>query len=258
MCIHTGELIDEMTHSLTEHVAQYLQVAIINGLLRPGELITEPEIAERLGVSRTPVREAMARLQAIGLIERTPGKYGTRVRAMSSAEAVQILQVRLILESAALEIACVTASEESLRPLRALLEIERQRIDAGELLLLKEEGWRFHEKLIALTGNKMLQELATQVNDRFSSQIVSVPPSREREELSYQDHTELVNAIARRDAKRAKEIIKHHIQRVIGAFEDSRLQSVSEGTSEYLDDIVRQIQRKTQQKRRGHSGRQMV
>ena len=96
------------------------------------------------------------------------------------------------------------------------------------------------------------------MNDRFSSQIVSVPPSREREELSYQDHTELVNAIARRDAKRAKEIIKHHIQRVIGAFEDSRLQSVSEGTSEYLDDIVRQIQRKTQQKRRGHSGRQMV
>ena len=149
--VHTyRELIDEMTYSLTEHVAQYLQVAIINGLLRPGELITEPEIAERLGVSRTPVREAMARLQAIGLIERTPGKYGTRVRAMSSAEAVQILQVRLILESAALEIACVTGG--GLRPLRALLEIERQRIDAGELaaqggrVALSRETHRSHRQ----------------------------------------------------------------------------------------------------------------
>ncbi len=236
-----------MTHSLTEYVAQYLQVAIINGLLRPGELITEPEIAERLGVSRTPVREAMARLQAIGLIERTPGKYGTRVRAMSPDEAVQILQVRLILESAALEIACATATEESLEPLRELLRIERQRIDAGELVLLKERGWWFHESLIALAGNKMLQELATQVHERFSSQIVSVPPSREREELSYQDHTQLVEAIALRDAEGAKETIKRHIERVVKVFEHSRSQLVGEGTSEYLDNIVQQIQRKTQQ-----------
>ncbi len=247
-----------MSHSLTEHVVQYLQVAIINGLLRPGELITEPEIAEKLGVSRTPVREAMARLQAIGLIERTPGKYGTRVRAMSSSEALQILQVRLILESAALEIACVAATEEDLKPLRALLEIERQRIDAGEFVLLKEEGWRFHEKLIALTGNRMLQELATQVHDRFSSQIVSVPPSREREELSYQDHTELVDAIERRDAGRAKQTINRHIKRVMRVYEDSQSQSVSESTSEYLDNIVQQIQQKTQQTQRGQSGRQMA
>lgn len=247
-----------MSHSLTEHVAQYLQVAIINGLLRPGELITEPEIAEKLGVSRTPVREAMAKLQAIGLIERTPGKYGTRVRAISLSEALQILQVRLILESAALEIACVTATEEDLKPLRALLETERQRIDSGEFVLLKEEGWRFHEKLIALTGNRTLQELATQVHDRFSSQIVSVPPSREREDLSYQDHTELVDAIERRDAERAKQIIRRHIQRVMRVYEDSQSQSVSEGTSEYLDNIVRQIQQKAQQTQRGQSGRQMA
>ena len=236
-----GGLDIQTDRSMAQHVAHYLEVAVHNGVFRPGEILSETRLAEELGVSRTPVREAITRLQGIGLFERIPGRYGIRVRPMSLDRALEIVEVRQILETASVEMACERASEESLRQLSNLLDKGRRQLDAGELLSWKKEGWGFHASIISLAGNAILGEVAEQLHERMRSLIVSSPPSREREESSYIDHYELVQAIRAKEVERAKEIVKRHIGRIRENLMNSSSSLRAEETAAYLRSIVERM-----------------
>lgn len=198
--------------SSAESAYRALKKLILDNELPAGSQLLEQEAAERLGMSRTPVREAMVRLEKDGVVEIRP-RHGMRVLPVSSDDMREIYQVLTALESAAAEAVArrgVTPAE--LASLRALVTDMETALDRDDL-----DGWadadkRFHRLLVTLTGNQRLQQMVSQLDEQAHRARVLTLRLRPKPVNSIRDHARLVAAIARRDAERAHRI--HHDHRI--------------------------------------------
>ena len=191
-------------------VSVYDQVRefVLRNVLGPGEPLTETALAERLGVSRTPIREALKRLEQDGLVERH-GR-GVRVRVRSPEEILEIYEVRVALEAAAARGAALRRTDLDLSRLRA---IHTEMLALSESQQDERVTWntRFHEALRRASHNATLEEfmvrLVSQVS-RYPQTTLSYPG---RWDLILREHEEMISAIADRDADRAGSIAAEHM-----------------------------------------------
>lgn len=190
----------------------YLQLSeeIINGELPPGTALVEAQLANRLGVSRTPIREALSRLEQEGFVERHD--RGLRVRTRSIEEIMEIYEIRVELEAIA---ARAAARKRSDLDLMLIEKAHRNMCEAtasgtGEMV---EVNRAFHTALWRAGGNKTLADLLARLNiqlQRYHSTTLSEPG---RWDEANREHGELVDAIREQDADRAADIARAHIGR---------------------------------------------
>jgi DNA-binding GntR family transcriptional regulator len=168
-----------------------LHAAIVAGELSPGERLVEGELAERLGVSRGAVREAIMRLGHEGIVVRERNR-GARVRRFTPAEAIEILEARAALESLAAGYAAIRRTEDEARELRGLVADMARLLDHGELLSISERNAVLHRRIL---------EIRTVL-------APGRPPS------SLAEHDRIVSAIAAHDRGGAERAMRDHLTNV--------------------------------------------
>jgi DNA-binding GntR family transcriptional regulator len=205
----------EQPRSVRERIADALRAAVITGELRPGEIYSAPMLAERFGVSATPVREAMLDLVREGMVEPVRNK-GFRVTELSDAQLDEYSEIRALIEAPAVRKVAETVDPQTIERLRPLAEQVVAAATSGDVLAYIEADRRFHLALLALAGNAHLVEVNRDLRNR--SRLYGVPALAERDELaaSSRNHIELLDAIVSGDGPLAERLMVGHIHDVRG------------------------------------------
>ncbi len=200
----------------TGRPADALRADIVAGRLLPNERLVEADLTRRLGVGRSAVRTALARLEHEGLVELEPHR-GARVRRVAVAEAVEILQARAALEGLAAHQAAAHATDADIAGLRAILAEMRRLLDAGDLLKASDANAVLHRRLLEIgghaTANRLIGGLRSQLV-RFTYRTILVPGRSER---SFAEHTAIVDAVAAHDGPAAEAAMRTHLSHVADA-----------------------------------------
>jgi DNA-binding GntR family transcriptional regulator len=193
--------------SLSEDVYWQLRREIVRGELRPNQPLAEIDMAERLNVSRTPVRESMQRLAADGLVVSRRRRW--LVYEHSKQEIKEIYEVRLALEGYAARLASQRISDAQVEELARLRESASA---DGQLTVRVEHNEVFHNQLVAIAGNERLTSmLAHNRNFAFNRQVASLYTPADLA-VSGSQHTRLVEAVLARDGDAAERAAREHIQ----------------------------------------------
>jgi DNA-binding GntR family transcriptional regulator len=199
------------SHVASDAVYETLRAVIVQGLLRPGLRLSEGAVARRLSLSRTPVREALLRLESERLVERGP-RGGLVVGEVTADEILEVYAVRVGLDGLIASLAADNATPADLVRMRALNERLRQVGQDGDAARTAEINLRFHEELCRTTRNELLLYLLGQVHDRvrrFPGTTFSVPG---RTVSAPNEHDELLEAIEARDRVRAQDLAERHMR----------------------------------------------
>ena len=196
---------------LRDVVFNTLRQAILKGELKPGERLMEISLAERLGVSRTPIREAMRKLEQEGLVVMIP-RRGAQVASITEKDLNDVLEVRIALENMAVEKACSRMTEESLGKLWLAAKSFERTMKDGDLVKLAEADEAFHDIIYCASDNERL----IQTLNNFKEQLYRYRVEYLREEVTrnqlVSEHEELYRALRERDIRKAQEISFRHIE----------------------------------------------
>ena len=196
---------------LRDVVFNTLRQAILKGELKPGERLLEIALAERLGVSRTPVREAMRKLEQEGLVVMIP-RRGAQVASITEKDLNDVLEVRIALENVAIEKACKLITEDELGRLWvAAKEFEKTKAE-GNLVRLAETDVAFHEIIYQASDNKRLNQVLNNLREQMYRYRVEYLKEEQTRNLLVSEHEELVKAIREGDVQKAQDISFHHLE----------------------------------------------
>lgn len=195
---------------LRDVVFRTLRQAILKGELEPGERLMEIQLAKKLGVSRTPIREAIRMLELEGLVLMIPRK-GAEVARISAKNMQDVLEVRTSLEELAIELACRRMSEEDLEKLK---EAEKKFITAiagGDSLKIAESDEAFHDVLYNATGNEKLVQILNNLREQmYRYRLEYIRDSGSWERLK-NEHAAIIAAMEKRDIPSARAAVREHI-----------------------------------------------
>jgi DNA-binding GntR family transcriptional regulator len=200
---------------VTDWAYEEIRDAIIGLRLQPGDSLREAALAERLGVSKTPVREALGRLEKEGLVETTSFK-GAVVSSYSREDLIEIYELRELLEGAAARTAADRSSTETVDRLRDIVERSRELRAAGDLDALADLLGEFDDVVYAQVENSRIAALIANLRAHLSriGKLTEQIPGRV--EASVEEHAAIVRAIAEHDADEAERLIRMHIRSVLG------------------------------------------
>lgn len=193
--------------AVRERVLASLRQDIIAGHLRPGDRLVERELAERFGVSRVPVREAIRALVGEGFVHFESARR-TVVRRLTPADVRELFELREALEVYAAGLAAERATDEALADLRDLLERAATATKAGEAEAITDINTRFHDRIRAMAGNSLLISVMEPVDGRLrwlTRQNTEWPQL-------LTEHGELYDAIASGDPERARTHALNHVR----------------------------------------------
>lgn len=205
--------------TLRESVIEAIQELIVSGQLKPGQHLVESELAELLGVSRQPVREALQQLSGEGWVDLHPGQ-GAFVHVPTVAEADQLLAVRTLLETESARLAAQHAGPDGVRRLRALCRRGIEAVTSDDVEAAVATNSELHALVTELSGNKVLAELASQVARRV--RWYHTPVARQRGMASWEEHTALIDAIEAGDGDRAARIMREHTEHTRASYMEQR------------------------------------
>lgn len=193
-----------------EAAYRHIRAAIADGRLKPGDRLREADLAEQIGLSRTPIREALGRLSAEGLVVNDPVR-GVAVAELDYNMVTELYYMREVLEGTAARLAAQHASEVELAILDDLCE--QYAAAVGNEAALAASNRRFHETLYRCSHNRYLLNMVTVLHDALSllgSSSTLGSPERGAETL--REHREVVDAIRARDADAAERALRAHIR----------------------------------------------
>ncbi|MEW6264371.1 MAG: GntR family transcriptional regulator [Thermodesulfobacteriota bacterium] len=194
---------------LGDEVYQALKTAILQRELVPGQRLIEAQLAERLGASRTPVRQAMHMLLRENLIERR-GR-GFAVRGLSRQDIVEILDLRCVLESFAARRATENITPGSLALLERQNEAFGQAIENGRTEKLAALNTVFHETLYSLARSRRLKTLIRDLHEHLYRYRVVLLQLKDMARTSYQDHLDMIEAMKKGTPDLAEQLVRRHI-----------------------------------------------
>jgi DNA-binding GntR family transcriptional regulator len=201
-----GTLVRNASVGATELIRE----AIVDGRLEPGRRLKEEELARELGISRTPIREALLMLQAEGLVDAIPNR-GAMVRVHTPDDLDDLYQLRALLEGYAARRAATRISPEQLEALRASCE-RFDGLDPGkDLREVVRENMLFHSTILEVAGSSRLEGMVRRVIELplvYKSYIWYSP---DQQRISVHYHRQIANALAARDGERAELIMKEHV-----------------------------------------------
>ncbi|MCR4867623.1 MAG: GntR family transcriptional regulator [Lachnospiraceae bacterium] len=196
---------------LRDVVFKTLRQAILTGELKPGERLMEIHLANKLGVSRTPIREAIRQLELEGLVIMVPRK-GAQVASITEKSLTDVLEVRLALEKLAVELACKRISYEQKEMLKEkMLEFE-QLAGTDDASLIARADVAFHDAIFESTGNMRLGQMVNNLAEQmYRYRFEYIKDSSGHEKL-VSEHRLIYDAIIRADIEEATKQISVHIK----------------------------------------------
>lgn len=181
--------------------------AIDNGIYRPGDRLVESELAERFGVSRTPVREALQRLETQSMLKRDGRSL--IVATLDHNQLAELYTVRAELEALAARLAARHATPEEIRVLASMIEDDRAIL--GDPQALSRSNRRFHHQIHLASHNRYLVQQLDLVHRSMALMARTSLAAKGRDTVSLDEHQEIVDAIAGRDGERAEAALRRHI-----------------------------------------------
>lgn len=193
---------------LRERVRAALEELVVSGVLPPGQHLVEEELAQRLGVSRNPIREGFQQLAAAGFVELRPGR-GAFVRVPTPREIDEVFHVRMLLEGESARLAAERITIQTLERLEAVLERGREAVPAGDPRELLELNSRFHDLIITAADNSVMASTLTALSRRIRWYFASVVVRRAP--VSWSEHQDVFEALVARDGPTAGELMSTHV-----------------------------------------------
>lgn len=207
------------THrTLREAVVDEIRGMITRGELRPGDRLVEDRLAEQLGVSRNPVREAIRALESTGLVE-VRSRKGAYVSSFDIADVRKLLELRALLEAYAAELAAAAAGDDpdGLARLTRVLDDGRRAAAQDDLVRAAECHREFHVAIEAMAGNPYLAPAVGPL--RHQTELVFSVLSPHRDDMSWAEHQRIRDAIAAGDVAGAREATQAHMSAVVAALD---------------------------------------
>ena len=196
--------------SLADQIFEKLERDILVGDFPKGEILTETKLSEILGVSRTPIREALRRLEQERIIEMTT--KGAKVLGISYEDISEIYEIRLRIEGYASSRCALYATEEQLAELREILELQLFYLERKNPEKIMEYDSLFHQKLYELSASAPLSYTLTELHKKIIKFRKTSVELTERAKHSCEEHKEIYDAIANRDAALAEALTIAHIK----------------------------------------------
>lgn len=197
----------EHHQTLREKILETIRESILKGQLKPGEKVAEPELAERFGISRTPIREAFRQLESEGYLTVIPRK-GAVVTALSERAVEEFYAIKSILEGYAAQMAAENMADKDIEKLEAINQKLQELADEGDVKTFFRVHNEFHEVFIRAAGNEKLLELINQLMlkfNRFRLASLSLPG---RMEISVKEHEKIIKAFKRKDGSQADNLVR--------------------------------------------------
>jgi DNA-binding GntR family transcriptional regulator len=202
--------------TLREAVVDELRGMITRGELKPGDRLVEDHLADQLGVSRNPVREAIRALESTGLVEVRPRK-GAYVSSFDLEDVRKLLQLRALLEAYAAELAASGGDQAGLDRLTAVLEEGRRASEGDDLVRAAECHREFHVAIEQMTHHPYLAQTVGPL--RHQTELVFSVLASQRGRMSWDEHQRIRDAIAAGDVPAARAATFAHMDSVLGALE---------------------------------------
>lgn len=195
---------------LRDVVFNTLREGILTGKLKPGERLMEIHLADRLGVSRTPIREAIRMLELEGLVTMIP-RRGAEVSRISVQDLRDVLEVRTSLESLAARLACERINAQQKQELRNAADAFVKSTLSGNATTVAQADVRFHDIILNASGNKQLIQLVSNLSERmFRYRLQYVKDTKNHKKL-IQEHSLIMNSILDGNVDAAIKHVETHI-----------------------------------------------
>lgn len=204
----------EENHSLSGKVFHKLQEDILSGKYATDEELKEKTIGDEMGVSRTPVREALRQLELQGLVTITPNK-GAHVVGFSKQDLNDIYEIRSVLEGLCAKWAAVKATAEQIGELEEIVYLTEFHVSKGHSEQVFELDNKFHEKLYEACGSKILGNVLSDYHRYVQRIRRATLKSRERSEKSSEEHRMIAEAVREHDSEKAQMLANQHIMRTM-------------------------------------------
>ncbi len=196
---------------LREVVFESVRGAIISGVLKPGERLMEVQLAEKLGVSRTPIREAIRKLELEGLVIMMPRK-GAYVADLSLKDITDVLEIRAALEGLASGLAALRITDEEIEELELTAVQFHQAIEADDFDMIVQKDIEFHDRIFKAARNEKLLQITNNLREQVQRfRIMYINKSNKSKDLA-KEHYEIAEAISKRNIDMAERIAKRHIE----------------------------------------------
>ena len=204
---------------LADSVYSQLRDEIRSGRLPSGTPLAEKSLAENLKISRTPIREALRRLQEDGLVEIKHGR-GAWVRAVSFREIIEVYEIRELVEPYAAHLAASNLSPDSARQLREMLDNFVEASRQPGISLRWQVDAKLHDVILEAAGNALLREMVWDL--RMQTERAFTYMQESRLELFRQEHVQLINTILSGDGDAAEELMREHLKHAKASLTERR------------------------------------
>ena len=196
---------------LRDVVFNTLRQAILRGELKPGERLMEVQLANKLGVSRTPIREAIRKLELEGLVLMLPRK-GAEVADITVKSLMDVLEVRKALEELAVQLCCDKITGKEIEELhRAADDFRRILKTSDDVTEIAEADVRFHDIIYLATGNQKLIQILNNLREQMYRYRVECIKRKESHPILIAEHEEIIRRIENKEKKEAADIVCRHI-----------------------------------------------
>ena len=205
---------------LRDVVFNTLRQAILRGELKPGERLMEIQLANRLGVSRTPIREAIRKLELEGLVLMIPRK-GAEVAEITEKSLRDVLEVRRALEELAVELVCVKITDEQIQDLKGAAEDFKASLKEGDITRIAEADVKFHDVIYMATDNQKLIQLLNNLREQMYRYRVEYLKRSDFHQQLIDEHEEIIETIENGQKERAVQVVCQHVDNQVEAVMDT-------------------------------------
>ena len=203
-------MIEHKTISLADQVFEHLETDILSGKYQRGQSLTESKLCSELGVSRTPIREALRRLEQEHLIEEAP--KGMVVVGIGEKDLEDIFKIRAALEGKVAELAAQNHTEEQLNIVREALEFQEFYLGKQDPDRIKSMDSRFHETIYKMSGSTIFYDVLMPLHKKILKYRKASVSDTSRAAASVAEHRAIYEAILDRDGELASRLISEHLE----------------------------------------------
>ena len=196
---------------LRDVVFNTLRQAILRGEMEPGERLMEIQLAQKLGVSRTPIREAIRKLELEGLVIMIPRK-GAEVAHITEKDMRDVLEVRCTLEELAVALACKNVTPERIMDLRAANKVFESAIVSKDVVNIVDADVQFHDTIYAMTDNDMLIQIINKLREQMYRYRLEYVKDARTHSILINEHNDIIQKLADKDVEGAKMFMRQHIR----------------------------------------------
>ncbi len=205
-----GMIKDDEYLPLRDVVFKTLRQEILTGKLKPGERLMEIQLANKLGVSRTPIREAIRKLELDGLVIMIP-RRGAEVAQITLKDLKDVMEVRCALDVLAIELACERMERDERSKLYQACENFREAVKTKDTRKLAEADVAFHDAIVLSTGNTRLIQLVSNLSEQMYRYRFEYLKDATSHEMLQQEHMEMYQSILKKDKAAAASVVRKHI-----------------------------------------------